>query len=295
MDSMPLPEPLHAAVEVKAPPEQRVPLVFASPHSGSHYPHDFLAQSALDPEALRRSEDTFVDELFAAARDLGAPMLKALFPRAYLDVNREPYELDPTMFDEPLPHFVNVSSPRVTAGLGTIPRLVATGAEIYKTRLSFQDAQRRIESLYRPYHAALGSIIGETQARFGCCLLIDCHSMPSIGGPTDCDTGASRLDFVLGDCFGTTCAHIIPATADTILSSLGYRVVRNAPYAGGYTTRHYGAPAEGRHTLQIEVNRRLYMNEATHVKRPGFDILQSHLGKVIGALADLAMAGHLRP
>jgi N-formylglutamate amidohydrolase len=289
MDSAsPSPDP-HPAFTIDAPPEQAVPLVIASPHSGSRYPSDFLARSALSPDALRRSEDTFVDELFAAGPRLGAPMLKALFPRAYLDPNREAWELDPSMFDGPLPDFVNTDSPRVNAGLGTIARVVATGAEIYRGKLSFAEARRRIETLYYPYHAALARMIDDTCERFGCCLLIDCHSMPTIGGAGDREGGATRVDFVLGDGYGTTCATAVTATAESTLSSLGYRVVRNTPYAGGFTTRHYAKPTSGRHTLQIEVNRRLYMNELTRCKRPGFDRLQDHMETLVAALANVAI------
>lgn len=276
-------------LQIEAPAEQTLPLVFASPHSGSRYPREFLSQSALDPRTLRRSEDTFVDELFGAAPSLGAPLLKALFPRAYLDPNREPYELDPAMFEDPLPPHVNTGSPRVSAGLGTIARLVANGAEIYRRKLTFEEAERRIELYYRPYHSALAKLVADTRARFGYCILIDCHSMPSVGGPADTDSGASRVDVVLGDCFGTSCAAGITAVAESTFRRQGYRVIRNSPYAGGYTTRHYGAPNEGMHSLQIELNRRLYMDEKTHVKGPAFDRVQQHLAGLISALAGIPL------
>lgn len=271
------------------PDEQRVPVVFSSPHSGCHYPEEFLAQSALDPETLRRSEDSFIDDLFAAAPAHGAPILSARFPRAYIDINREAYELDPAMFDDPLPSYVNTDSPRVNAGLGTIARVVATGAEIYRRKLSFAEAERRIERIYRPYHSTLVHLIEATERRFGCCLIVDCHSMPSIGGPTDTDAGSSRaVDVVLGDCFGTSCAPFVTEAAEKALSAQGLRVLRNTPYAGGYTTRHYGVPSIGRHTLQIEVNRRLYMNETTHQKVPGYRTLQRNLSILIATLTSLS-------
>ena len=285
------PEPV---LHIDAPAEQRLALVFASPHSGSRYPLEFLEQSALDPQSLRRSEDSFVDELFGDAPRLGAPLIKALFPRAYLDPNREPYELDPTMFDGPLPRFVNSKSPRVSAGLGTVARLVATGAEIYRGKLSFAEVERRIETLYRPYHSALAGLVEATLARFGHCILVDCHSMPSVGGPTDRDSGASRVDVVLGDCFGTACASVVTHTAETVLRQLGYRVVRNSPYAGGYTTRHYGSPGKGSHALQIELNRRLYMDERSHMKRPAFEQMRANLAALVVALAQIP-AGELTP
>ena len=285
MDTTPRQEPTGQVLEIIAPVAGRVPLVFASPHSGNVYPQDFLDAAALDPQSLRRSEDSFVDELFSAAPRHGAPLLRALFPRAYLDANRDAWELDPEMFEDLLPAYVNVDSARVAAGLGTIARVVATGADIYRRKLTFAEAERRIEQLYIPYHAALKSLIDETVAIFGCCLLIDCHSMPSIGGPTDADSGTARVDFVLGDCFGASCAPFITRSAEHTLRRQGHRVVRNTPYAGGYTTRHYGNPSKGVHVLQIETNRRLYMDEHSHVRlAPAFDLLQHDLSLLIAAM-----------
>ncbi len=287
----PLRSPLAAppAIDILSPAEQTAPLVFASPHSGRDYPAAFLAEAALDPHTLRRSEDSFVDELFSAAPRVGAPLLRALFPRAYVDPNREPYELDPAMFADPLPDYVNARSPRVAAGLGTIARVVATGAEIYRRRLRFIDVQARIETLYRPYHAALERLVAETQARFGCCVLVDCHSMPSVGGPMDTDNGLSRVDFVLGDCFGSACAGVVVDAAEACLRNAGYHVIRNNPYAGGFTTRHYGRPENGVHAVQIEINRRLYMNEATHTKGARFTRIAEDLEKLMTALATLPL------
>ncbi len=287
MDTASPDAPFEPVLHIETPAEPRLPLVFASPHSGSHYPRDFLDQSPLDANTLRRSEDAFVDELFVAAPEQGAPLLKALFPRAYLDPNREAYELDPAMFDGPLPPFVNSASPRVGAGLGTIARVVASGAEIYRDKLSFTEVESRIDRLYRPYHRALADLLEQTRTRFGYCILIDCHSMPSTGGPNDKDSGASRVDFVLGDCFATSCSPAVTATAEATLRRFGYRIVRNTPYAGGFTTRHYGAPTKGLHALQIEINRRLYMDEKTYVKRPGFTRLQGHLSSLVRDLAAL--------
>lgn len=275
---------LPEALEVLAPAQQTVPLVFASPHSGRDYPEEFLRQSALDPVTLRRSEDTFVDELFAQAPACGAPLLRALFPRCFVDPNREPFELDPGMFRDPLPDYANIRSPRVAAGLGTMARVVATGAEIYRQRLPFAEAEYRIACYYQPYHATLQGLIQATVERFGCCLLIDCHSMPSVGGPTDQDTGLSRVDFVLGDCFGSSCCARVTDAAEQSLRGQGYRVVRNTPYAGGFTTRHYGRPGTNVHALQIETNRRLYMDELTHTKTLDFDKVATAMTELIRAL-----------
>ncbi|GAA0594119.1 N-formylglutamate amidohydrolase [Caenispirillum bisanense] len=276
---------------VEAPARQTLPMVFASPHSGSAYPDDLLAASLLDGNGLRRSEDCFVDELFADVPALGAPLLKALFPRAYLDPNREPYELDPAMFADDLPAHVNTTSARVAAGLGTIARVVASGAEIYARKLSFAEAERRVQSLYRPYHAALRRLVEDTVAQFGFCLLIDCHSMPSASG----DGRTPPPDMVLGDCFGISCARAVTAAAEDRLADLGYSVTRNAPYAGGYTTRHYGRPEHGVHAMQIEINRRLYMDEETFSRRPGLGRLRADLKSLVESLSALRRHDLLPP
>jgi len=267
------------------PPQQRVPLVFASPHSGDVYPASFLQASRLDAVAIRRSEDAFVDELYTGASEAGAPLIAALFPRAYVDPNREPYELDPAMFETPLPQFVNQSSPRITAGLGTVAKVVTNGEDIYQGKLSVIEALNRIERLYRPYHGALRRLIDHTQVLFGHCLLIDCHSMPSVGGPMDRDPGSDRVDFVLGDCHGHSAAPEITDWVENYLSGQGFVVKRNVPYAGGYTTRHYGQPETGVHALQIEVNRALYMNEDTITRNTGFVSLQKAITGLIHHLA----------
>jgi N-formylglutamate amidohydrolase len=273
--------------ELAAPARQTVAGLFASPHSGTDYKPEFLAASRLDLVTLRRSEDAFVDELFGAAPPRGAPFLKALFPRAVVDPNREPWELDAAMFSGPLPAYVNSRSPRVAAGLGTIARVVANGEEIYAGKLDFDEAARRIERYYRPYHAALQGLIDRTRERFGWCFLIDCHSMPSVGGPMDRDPGMRRVDFVLGDCHGASCGPALVETVETYLVGLGYVVTRNLPYAGGYVTRHYGRPERGVHALQIEVNRALYMDEERIERRPRLSRLAAEMEGLIGAIAAL--------
>ena len=264
---------------VSRPARQTIPLVFASPHSGRDYPADLLCLSRLDPLTLRRSEDGFVDALFAAAPAYGAPLLVATFPRVYCDANREAWELDPSMFDGPLPDWVNTASPRVGAGLGTIARIVATGEHVYDGRLSFAEAVRRIERLWRPYHDALAGLIEETRRTFGCCLLVDCHSMPS-GLP-----GPLRADFILGDAHGTACAPRAVRQVEEGLSALGHAVRRNDPYAGGYVTRHYGRPREGVHALQIEVARSLYMDERTIRPTAGMARLRGQIDALLERLS----------
>ncbi len=274
-------------VEIMRPERQTVPLVFASPHSGRDYPDDFVANAALDPVALRRSEDSFVDELFAAAPAFGAPLLKALFPRAFIDPNREPFELDPAMFVDELPSYANSQSSRVAAGLGTIPKVVSNGREIYRAKLKFAEAAERINVYYRPYHKALAALVEETVERFGFCVLIDCHSMPSVGGPLDPDTGRGRADFVLGDGFGNACEDRVTAAVERALRTQGHSVIRNKPFAGGFTTRHYGKPSTGVHALQIEINRALYMDELNIERRDGIHRLTRQMVDVIVALTGL--------
>lgn len=285
------PEP-SPSFDLKLPREQTMACVFASPHSGVDYPDSFLAASRLDRLTLRRSEDSFVDELFGAAPDLGAPLLRALFPRSYVDPNREPFELDPAMFEDELPPYVNAASPRVAAGLGTIARVVANGQEIYGRKLSFTDARDRIEACWRPYHDALASVIRATRRQFGACVLIDCHSMPSVGGPMERDAGRERVDFVLGDCFASSCAAHVVERVECILTDMGYAVARNTPYSGGFVTQHYGRPGDGIHALQIEVNRGLYMDERAIERSAGFERLRQDLTRLIrelgGARASLA-------
>lgn len=273
------------ALRIERPDVQTVPLVFSSPHSGRVYPPAFVAGSPLGALALRRSEDAFLDLLYADVPRHGAPLLHALFPRAYIDPNREPWELDPTMFRDPLPAFVNARSPRVAAGFGTIARIVSNGAEIYRAPLPFAEAETRVHECYRPYHDALEALLAETQSQFGQALLIDCHSMPSIGGPTEKDAGRRRVDFILGDCFGTSCAPAVSAQVADWLRGAGYSVQFNDPYAGGFITRHYGRPATGRHALQIEINRSLYMKEQTVEQSDDFGRFRADIDRLAAFLA----------
>ncbi|MEO1650186.1 MAG: N-formylglutamate amidohydrolase [Pseudomonadota bacterium] len=252
---------------VHRPPVLTAPLVFCSPHSGRVYPTAFLAASQLDAAALRKSEDCFVDELFSAAPNHGAALIEAHFPRAYLDVNREPYELDPELFSEPLPDFANPRTMRVIGGLGTIARIVSETEEIYADGLPLSAAYERIEQLYRPFHTALGDLLSEVSAQFGFAVLVDCHSMPS-GDQALGNT--SRPDFVIGDRFGSSCDGRLTRLVRRHLADRGYRVQLNRPYAGGYITEHYGQPFRGQHAIQIEINRGLYLNERKFERHAGF-------------------------
>jgi N-formylglutamate deformylase len=265
------------------PRVQSAPLVLTSPHSGRRYPPAFLAASRLDAMAIRRSEDSFVDELFGAAPGLGVPLLAAEFPRAYCDVNREAWELDPAMFEDKLPNYVNAASPRVSAGLGTIARIVGTGEPIYRRKMRFAEAEARILQCWQPYHEALAGLIAATVAQFGVCLVLDCHSMPSAPAPR----GLPIPDVVLGDVHGTSCAPQVSAFVDRKLTQLGLKLRRNEPYAGGYITRHYGRPRDGVHVLQIEFLRSLYMNEALFQKTASFADLSAKIAIFLAAMAEV--------
>lgn len=255
------------AFEVIEPTRQTSPFVFCSPHSGRAYPSSFLAQSRLGPSAIRRSEDLFVDQLFDFVPALGAPLLVARFPRAYLDVNREPYELDPAMFSGPLPDRANSASVRVAGGLGTIPRIVAEREEIYAGRIPVAEALSRIDTIYMPFHETLERLVETTRRAFGVAILIDCHSMPSSVRPMP---GGPKADIVVGDRFGTSAAHHYVAMAVQRLTALGLDVTRNKPYAGGYITERYGRPRGGVHAIQLEINRALYADERNFVPHAAF-------------------------
>lgn len=267
MDFLPV-LPDHEALDCRLPAHQTVPVVVASPHSGSNYPPAFLEQAAVPLAALRRAEDAFVDELFAAAPSLGMPLLAARFPRSYVDANREPYELDPGMFEGPLPRPLNHRTTRVAAGLGMIPRVAASGEAIYRGRVPSETIEHRLETCWRPYHQTLSLLVENTYSSFGGALLIDAHSMPSSASTLGTRDRDQRVDIVLGDNHGEACALEFTAAAERWLRARGLRVLRNQPYAGGFTTQRYGRPALARHTLQIEINRALYMDEARHERLP---------------------------
>ncbi len=258
-----------APFDIELPVTQTQAFVFNSPHSGRYYPERLLRLSRLDAIDLRRSEDFFVDLLFEAAPSAGAPLLKATYPRVYIDLNREPYELDPTMFYDRLPPYANRESDRVYAGYGSIPRVVAYDMDIYKTKLRFTKEQSRIENIHKPYHRTLRDLLGKTRSMFGWAALIDCHSMPSnrsismlsLGRFSAKEEAGSNPDIVLGDRYGHSCAPELTGLIETTLQKMGYSVLRNNPYAGGFCTKQYGKPADDIHAIQIEINRSLYMDE----------------------------------
>ena len=277
--------------EIVEPAAWRAPIIFNSPHSGSVYPDEFLSASRIDLGALRRSEDSFMDELIAGLSDRGFPTVRVNFPRSYVDVNREPYELDPRMFSGRLPSFANTRSMRVAGGLGTIPRVVGDGQEIYRERLSVDDALGRIEALYKPYHRALRRLINKAHQAFGTVVVVDCHSMPSIGVSRD---EPRRPDVVIGDRYGTSCASLLPDMIEETMRGLGYSVGRNKPYAGGFITEHYGNPASGLHAIQLELNRAIYMDERRRERSAGFARVAADFTVLADALATVPL-GELGP
>ena len=272
--------------QITHPLVQTAPVVFASPHSGRNYSPEFIASSRLNKLKLRRSEDAFLDEVFQIAPDHGAPLLCANFPRAYVDANREAFELDPAMFCDALPSYANTLSPRIAAGLGTIAKIVTEGEDIYQKLLKVDDALERIETFYRPYHEALQGLLYKTKNKFGGCLLIDCHSMPSRAAPSS-ERSGQPVDIVLGDCFGTSCACEVTEIARKTLQSTGFSVIRNKPYSGGFTTRKYGHPINSVHVLQIEINRGLYMDEKRIRRSEGMNNLTQKIAEFIFALTKI--------
>ncbi len=270
-----LAELARAPFRIARPPNQSAPFVVSSPHSGRTYPKDFLVQSRLAFDVLRRSEDAFVEELFSPVVALGAPLIAAAFPRAYIDVNRAPTEFDAGMFEGPLPFAVDAASPRVHAGLGVIPRIVREGSEIYSRKLAGSEAVARFSMFYQPYHAALTRLIEETATRFGLAIIIDCHSMPS---------AAAVPDIVLGDRYGVSASSFLVRTAEDAFERQGFSVARNVPYAGGYTTQLHGRPGRNRHALQIEINRALYMDEETVRPNALFPAVRTRLEAALGEL-----------
>lgn len=261
--------------------------VFNSPHSGREYPDELIRRSRLTREGLRASEDVLIDELFAAAPGHGAPLLAATAPRAWLDLNRAPSELDPALIRGVRLREASLNQ-RVAAGLGVIPRVVAEGAEIYRGRISLAEAEARIGAIHAPYHARLESLLLRARDAFGTAVLFDCHSMPS-----EALRAAPRLDgrcpeVVLGDRFGAAAARSLVSFTQRAFERQGFVVVRNAPFAGGYITQRYGRPGLGLHAIQIEIDRSLYLDQARLEPLPGFADVQARLSRVAAELAGIA-------
>jgi N-formylglutamate amidohydrolase len=266
------------------PDRQETPVIFASPHSGARYDPVFLAQSVLSPLQLRSSEDAFVDRLFADAPRHGAPLLAAEVPRAFVDLNRAPDELDPAVIEgiARAPH-----NPRVSSGLGVIPRVVSGGRAIYRGKLTLTQVEARIRQFWHPYHRALREVIEATHARFGQAILIDCHSMPHEALEHHNRPGRALPDVVLGDRFGAAAAPWVMAAVEAAFEAQGFRTARNTPFAGAFIAQSYGRPSAGRHVVQVELDRSLYMDEAQVTPLPEFTDFAARMARVVASLATI--------
>ena len=276
---------------LRRPTTRTTSVVFASPHSGRRYPASFLRKIVLDDVQVRSSEDAFVDDLVSSAVDHGSPLLLAQSPRAYLDLNRGPDELDPAVIEgvRRVAH-----NPRIACGLGVIPRVVSNGRAIYRGKLALPEAHHRINSVWRPYHDTLQTLMDESHAKFGEAILVDCHSMPHealehVGPP-----GAARPDVVLGDRFGASAASSVVEQIEAAFASAGFKVARNMPFAGAYICQTYGRPSRRLHAVQVEIDRSLYMNETTIKPNGNFKAFKAALDGVIAEIALIGRPADLR-
>ena len=265
------------------PDTPAAPLVFSSPHSGSSYPAEFLATALLDPMEIRSSEDAFVDRLFASAPKHGAPLLAATLPRAYVDLNRSASEIDPALVTGARRRGAN---PRISAGLGVIPRVVAEGRTIREGKMPLREAMKRLRIGYHPFHARLSQLLEDQRETFGMAVLIDCHSMPHDALGSAPLVRGRTPDIILGDRFGAACARWVIDLAARLFTDQGFNVARNAPFAGGFITQNYGRPSRGIHALQVEIDRGLYMDERTLQPADGFDDVLARIDRVVGGLVE---------
>ncbi len=271
-----------SAYRLTRPARPMSSVIFSSPHSGRDYDRQFLRQSVLDVRAIRSSEDAFVDDLFAAAPDHGAPLLAANAPRAFIDLNRAPDELDPSVIEgiARAPH-----NPRISSGLGVIPRVVAAGQSIYRGKMPLAEAEHRLRDYWHPYHHMLRQLLDETLGQFGEAVLIDCHSMPHEAIEAHARAGRPLPEVVLGDRFGTAASADVMDHVEAAFSQVGLRVVRNAPFAGAYIAQTYGRPARNQHVVQVEIDRALYMDEATIAPHADFPAFRALMGDVVAEIA----------
>jgi N-formylglutamate deformylase len=274
---------VNAAFQRHDPPGDAIALVLDSPHSGEWYPPDFdhLPARAI----VRRAEDTHVARLWQAAPSLGATLIEARFPRAYIDANRSLADIDTALLADEWPGPVSPSR-KTEQGIGLVWRLARGGTPMYARKLTSAEVRARIDHYWRPYHAALDEAVGARHAQFGAVWHVNCHSMPAVGDALADDPGRERADFVLGDRDGTTCEPALTALVARTARELGYSVAINDPYKGVEIVRRHGRPAEQRHSLQIELKRTLYMNEETLAPTAGYEKLQRDLTELAGVLAD---------
>jgi len=273
-----------APYTLREPGVQTTKVVFASPHSGRDYPWAFLRKTVLDERAIRSSEDAFVDLLFESAPDYGAPLLVATAPRAFIDLNRSAEELDPALIDGVRKTSHN---PRVTSGLGVIPRVVANGRVIYSGKMTQDEAGARLRDYWRPYHDRLQQMLDDTRALFGEAILIDCHSMPHEAIDSIGTAGVPHPEIVLGDRFGAAAGQLIVDRVEAAFAAAGLRVARNSPFAGAYTAQHYGRPSRGQHVIQVEIDRALYMNERMVRPSGNFAAFQALMRGVIAEITEI--------
>lgn len=272
------------AFDILHPDRDRSCVVFASPHSGRTYSNAFLRSSILDELTIRTSEDAFVDQLFDCAPEFGAPFIMAGAPRAFVDLNRNADELDPALIEGVRRSGHN---PRVASGLGVIPRVVANGRAIYRGKLSREEADQRIETVWRPYHAKVQELLDAARQRHGQAVLLDCHSMPHEAMDGVARSGMARPNVVLGDRFGAAASGDVVDRVEAAFASAGFTVTRNAPFAGAYITQAYGRPSRAQHAVQVEIDRSLYMDET--LIRPNLDFaeVQAALRQVVAEVVQI--------
>ncbi|MCG3269161.1 N-formylglutamate amidohydrolase [Yoonia sp. I 8.24] len=281
----------NTAYQIARPAQRNTSVVFASPHSGRGYTAAFMGQVDLDAMLIRSSEDAFVDQLYAAAPDFGAPLIRAIAPRAFVDLNRGPDEFDPALIKD---IFRKPQNPRIASGLGVIPRVVANGRHIYRGKITLAQAHDRIANYWRPYHDQLQTLMDESNRAYGQSILIDCHSMPHEALSTMTSPNTTLPDIVLGDRFGKTAAPQIMDQVEQAFVSAGFRVARNAPFAGAYIVQRYGHPARSQHAIQVEIDRGIYMNEKTLTLNPDFAHIQAVISGVIAQIAEIGMPADQR-
>lgn len=280
-----------SAYQIMRPARRTTSVIFASPHSGRDYPASFLSRAEIDELMIRSSEDAFIDHLFSSAPLQGAPLLAAGAPRAFVDMNRSAEELDPALIEGVRRSGHN---PRVASGLGVIPRVVANGRPIQRGKISWEEAQARIDTYWRPYHAMLQNLVDEAHTAFGEAILIDCHSMPHEALDGTSSAGTPRADVVLGDRFGAAASASVVDRVEAAFAAAGLRVVRNMPFAGAYVTQHYGRPSRRQHAIQVEINRSLYMDEKRIEPSAHFEVFRALLGGVIAEIVAIGKPGEMR-